>query len=442
MTADIKDFYLTCRLPDGEPEWFLIPASMVPIDLQQKWGVYNSDPEFQRKGNFVCKVVGGMYGLPQAGRIAQKELITHLGQYGYHQTKNTTCLFKHESRPISFTLVVDDFGIKYQNKDDAEHLIAAIRDKYVLKVDWEGQKYLGIVVRMDYVARTCTISMPHYVNNALARFKVSKLGRQTNSPAIYVAPKYGQHEQIAVTDDSDPLLNDADIKFIEEVCGVFLYYARVIDSTMLCVINKIASRQSEPTAAVLTMVERFLQYAACHPNATIVYHASDMVLKIHSDASYLGETKGRSRAGGIAFFDNAAAPFIANQGAVDIISTILPSVAASAAEAEYGALFLNAQNAIPLRNTAEDLGHPQGATDMQCDNECAYGIANDTVKQRRSKAIDMRYHWVRDRVRLNQFTVTWAPGKDNRADFFTKIHPVHHHESERHRFITYTARPP
>ena len=65
----------------------------------------------------------------------------------------------------------------------------------------------------------------------------------------------------------------------------------------------------------------------------------------------------------------------------------------------------------------------------------AVGIANDTVKLCRSKAIDMRYHWIRDRVRKGVFIVTWSKGADNDADFFTKLQPSHRHQSFIYRFV-------
>ena len=71
---------------------------------------------------------------------------------------------------------------------------------------------------------------------------------------------------------------------------------------------------------------------------------------------------------------------------------------ASAAEAEVGALFVNGQDAIPLRNTLIELGHPQPPTPIQTDNSTAAGFANDTIKQKRSKAMDMRFYWIKDRV--------------------------------------------
>jgi hypothetical protein len=79
----------------------------------------------------------------------------------------------------------------------------------------------------------------------------------------------------------------------------------------------------------------------------------------------------------------------------------------------------------------EELGHEQPPTPMVTDNSAASGIANDSVKQRRSKAMDMRYYWIRDRVRQGQFLVYWRRGSTNRADYYTKHHPAKHHQAVR-----------
>jgi hypothetical protein len=170
---------------------------------------------------------------------------------------------------------------------------------------------------------------------------------------------------------------------------------------------------------------RLLNYAAHHPDIIVRYQASDMLLSIHSDASYLSESAARSRVGGYFFLDNHPdkPPLPRLNGNILIISSILQQVLASATEAEVGGLFYNAQEACPLRLTLEFLGHPQPATPIQTDNKAAEGIINDTVKQRRSKAIDMRFYWLRDRVRQNQFHIFWRPGKSNHGDYWTKHHP-------------------
>jgi hypothetical protein len=75
------------------------------------------------------------------------------------------------------------------------------------------------------------------------------------------------------------------------------------------------------------------------------------------------------------------------------------NVMASSTEAELAALFHNARDGIPLRTALIEMGHSRAQTPIQTDNACATGIANETVKQCRSKAIDVRFYWIRDRIK-------------------------------------------
>ena len=99
----------------------------------------------------------------------------------------------------------------------------------------------------------------------------------------------------------------------------------------------------------------------------------------------------------------------------------------SAPEAKLEALYMNAQEAARLRNCLEAMGHTQPATLLWTDNSTANGIINNTMKQKRSKAIDIRFYWLRDRVNQGQFWVFWDSGRYNKGDFYTKHHPPSYH---------------
>ena len=79
-----------------------------------------------------------MYGLPQAGKLAQDQLSKRLNDVGYYQSKTTLGYWKHEWRPIICTLVVDNFGVKYINKADVEHLLSVLKENYEVDTDWDG----------------------------------------------------------------------------------------------------------------------------------------------------------------------------------------------------------------------------------------------------------------------------------------------------------------
>jgi len=154
-----------------------------------------------------------------------------------------------------------------------------------------------------------------------------------------------------------------------------------------------------------------------HPEAKIRYHASDIVLNMHSDASYLTAPKSRSRAGGNFFLGSIPKDKqpIHLHGAILTLCTILKCVAASAAKAELGALFLNAQEAKIMALTLLEMGHPQPAIHIHCDNTTAMGIVNNTVKRQRSRAMEMRYFWLLDGELQLRFAVHYHPGQKNWA---------------------------
>jgi hypothetical protein len=110
------------------------------------------------------------------------------------------------------------------------------------------------------------------------------------------------------------------------------------------------------------------------------------------------------------------------------VASVIKNVVESAAESEVGACFQNAQTAAHLRTTLLELGHKQPETTLRTDISTAYGILNETIKQKRSKSMDMKYYWLQDRVRQKQFDVYWCPGKGNLGDYHTKHHPAQHHQ--------------
>ena len=153
--------------------------------------------------------------------------------------------------------------------------------------------------------------------------------------------------QYAKDGDDSPLLSNEDTKYIQAVAGTLLYYARAVDPTILTALSSIATEQAKPTENTLKKVKQLLDYCATQDNAIIKYNASKMILAIHSDAGYCNEKNARSRAGGHFFLSNDET-FPPNNGAVLTLATIIKAVMTSAAEAELGAFYLNAKEAVYL----------------------------------------------------------------------------------------------
>ena len=330
--------------------------------------------------------------------------------------------------------MVDDFGIKYTKKEDADHLISALKDKYIITEDWSGKHYCGLTLDWHYTKKYVEVSMPGYVRDALTRFRHATPTTLEYAPHLHTPIKYGRNEQMGMEEDTDPTIPDNEKKFIQQVVGTFLYYARAVDATMLVALNEIASMQSKPTKNTVQKVTKFLNYCCTYPDTAIRYDSSDMILYTHSDASYLSVPKARSREGGVHFL--SIHPLDATKppdsvpplnGPVLCTAVTMKNVLSSAAEAETVALFENAKDVCVLQHILTELRHDQSSTLIQIDNSIACGIANNTIKQKRSKAFDMRFYWIQDRVNPNQFHVYRKSGNLNIADYLAKHHapPVH-----------------
>ena len=199
-------------------------------------------------------------------------------------------------------------------------------------------------------------------------------------------------------------------------------------------INDIGITAAKATSTTEKAVQHFLNYAHSNPDAEIIYRASDMILHADSDASYLVAPNARSRAGGYHYLGTKDHSLF--NGGIYVLAKVIKNVMGSAMEAEIAALYENAQKIIEYRQTLEEMGHKQPPTLIRTDNRTACGIVTGTMRQKRSKAIDMRFHWLKDRVtNHNQLDIAWAPGIQNLADYPTKHHSPGHHRLVRPIFL-------
>ena len=171
------------------------------------------------------KIQKGMYGLPQAGILAQVLLEKRLNEHGYSQSKVVPGLWTHKTCPILFTLVINDFGVKYVGKEHAMHLISILKQHYKISKDWTGSKYIGVTFEWDYCNCRVHLSMPGYISKALQRFGHKRPCRLQNSPHPHVAPTYGVKAQYVETETPSIPLDKEGQKFVQAVTGTLLYYS-------------------------------------------------------------------------------------------------------------------------------------------------------------------------------------------------------------------------
>ena len=189
-----------------------------------------------------------MRDLPQAGIIANKKITKHLAPFEYRPTLHTPELWKHDTFPLFFTLVVEDFLIKYENVAHATHLLDALRASYPITNDWKASLYCGVTLKWDNTARTCNLSMPGYVESALQKFQHQPPTRPQHASHAWVKPTFGATSQLAMTPDTSSPLPAPAINHLHKIIGSFAYYARAVDVTMLTALGELASKQTVGTS--------------------------------------------------------------------------------------------------------------------------------------------------------------------------------------------------
>jgi hypothetical protein len=175
MMMDIKNYYLGTPVPRFE--YMKIWFSRFTEEIVQKYNLNALAVD----GWVYIEIRKCMYGLKEAGLLANQLLQTRLAPFGYYPARHTPGLWLHKTRPISLTLIVDDLAVEHVGKQHAEHLRNALLRTYELTTDWTATVYSGMTLKLDYKSRTCGMSMPGYVSNVLSKF-------QDDAPSIHKIP--------------------------------------------------------------------------------------------------------------------------------------------------------------------------------------------------------------------------------------------------------------
>jgi hypothetical protein len=187
-----------------------------------------------------------------------------------------------------------------------------------------------MTLKWDYSKQTCDISMPGYVSKVLRKFQHDAPKHPQYTPSRYVTPVYGAKTQYTTKDETPPLTAQQCLT-IQKVTGSVLYYAIAVDPTVLMPLNDIATEQAKATDKTQVATNQMLDNLATHPDATIRYNASDMILHIHSDASYLSVSNAPSRIGGLFFLGNKYPEQETRNVFILNVAAVIKNVVASAA---------------------------------------------------------------------------------------------------------------
>ncbi len=287
-----------------------------------------------------------MYGLPQASILANQLLDKHLATKGYYQCQHTPGLWSPVWQDVTFCLVVDDFGIKVTNMQDMDHLVDELKEHYTIAVNMTGSLFCGIQLTWNYVQGHVDCHMPGYINKALMKYQQPKPVTPQHAPYKAAPIQDGARVQRMEVNTTQPLTPKV-IKCVQDIVGTLLYYAQAVDPTLLSALSEVAAQQSNGTWAVVDACHQLLDYVATHPHAGIQHKACNMVLSVHTKASYLYKPGGASRAAGHFYLSNCNNKNF-NNGTILTLSTIIKHIMSLASEAKLAALYYGCKLAVPL----------------------------------------------------------------------------------------------
>jgi hypothetical protein len=226
MMMDIKKYYLGTPLPIWE--YMRLPISILPLEIIEK----NDLTRLAVNGWVYIEICKGMYGLKQAGLLANQLLQKRLKPFGYHPSRHTPGLCLHNKKPTAFSLMIDDFSVKYVTTADDRHLRKALLRHYEITADWNGKVYSGITLDWECNKRTCDISMPGYIFNVLNKFQHDTPTTPQHTPFRYVTQIYGAKMQYATQDESHSSRTNNALPSQKALAQFYITHVRLIQQCL------------------------------------------------------------------------------------------------------------------------------------------------------------------------------------------------------------------
>ena len=307
-------------------------------------------------GHMYIEINKEIYGLSQAELLAQEPHFERLAEHGYSQCNISPGVWRHETKPIMSTLVVNGFGVKYVNTQDASQLISVLKQHYSVTENWKGEQYIVMYLHWEYKEDRVHVAMPGYVARALSDFQHKAPRKRQDTPYGVAPRKYGAALQYVDEPVASLPVGKADQKFIQKVTGQCLYIGCSVDNILLTMLSTIASKRASPTEDTMEHTRNVLPPIDSQDDAVITYQGSNMVLTVHSDTGYRNVEPASIRTGGHFFLvSNIDIPH--RNGVILNVVQIINAMMSPATEAELGTLYINAREVVHIYNILQNMGY-------------------------------------------------------------------------------------
>lgn len=356
--------------------------------------------EFVLKGteNKVCKLNKAIYGLKQASRSWNKNVDGVLKGLDYKKCDSDTCVYfkRNGSKIVIIGLYVDDFLIFFNDNEEVERLKNTLNEEYKIKDLGEANKCLEIRIRRKG-KNEIYLDQEQFIDEILERFNMQE-SKAVSTP-IDVNQKFEEFEEITG-------------KPYQNLIGSLMYLAVLTRPDISHVVSKLSQFNTKYGEAHWKAAKRVLRYLKGTKDYCLAFKKNDDDLIGFSDADWGGESSDRRSYTGFVFTFSG--------GAVSWESRKQISVALSTVEAEYMAIAESAKEGLHLRRLLKELGDIEGPVTIYNDNQGAQKLSSNPVNHRKTKHIDIRYHFIRDLVEKKEVNVKYLRTEHMVADFLTK----------------------
>ncbi|MCP4490581.1 MAG: DDE-type integrase/transposase/recombinase, partial [Gammaproteobacteria bacterium] len=370
--------------------------------------IYMRQPEgFEVKGKegMVCKLRKSLYGLKQSSRCWNEALHMQLSELGYQQSDADPCIYvkKCEGSLIILAVYVDDIILMAKSELVLEQLKKELAEKFKMRDMGALHYFLGIKIEQDLAKGSVWLGQERYVDRMLEKYNMAE--------AKPVSTPMDPNVYLEATVENAKL---ADQQLYQSAVGSLLYVATATRPDVSAAVSRTAKFCSKPTTEHWAAVKRIFRYLKGTKKFGLLYKQSkESELVSYADADWAGDAGDRRSTSGFVY--------MLSGGAISWRSKKQTIVALSTAEAEYVALSAATQEGVWLRSLLKSLCQQvEKPTKLLEDNQSAIAIANNSISHCRSKHIDIKYHYVRQKVTEGAIELHYCPTHDMVADVLTK----------------------
>ena len=387
---DVKSAYLNANID-------------VDIFMEQPEGfeVYDGNGS-----KFVLKLNKSLYGLKQAGRMWNKLLHDFLISLKFTQSPSDHCVYIRiiDGTKTVLLVYVDDIIVGSSHEKAANFIKSSLANRFHMKDFGKISNFLGMEFEVN--SQSIKIHQSQYVAKILERFKMSNCNPKSIPCDLSVA-------KLDLNTESPEL---EDPRLYREIVGSLIYLMTCTRADICYVISILSQFMSKPTMAHLNLAKFVLRYIKGTSTYGLIYvRSKNLDLTGYSDASWANSADRKSMSG-------YCFRLSTNSSLISWKTRKQPIVALSTCESEYIAMAFAMQECAFLQQLARDLRvfpdlHP---CTLYVDNMGSIELSKNPVFHQRTKHLDIRFHYVREKVASGEVILSYVPSKSNVADIFTK----------------------